>query len=92
MTTTQPQTLSTQTLTFQEYFLYQGDPDVMYELFRGRLISRSTPTARPSSICTFLVYQLQQYIAAQNLDLIARLDYRPKKAAGVGDEQSGRAA
>lgn len=71
MTTTQPQTLSTQTLTFQEYLLYQGDPDVMYELFRGRLIPRSTPTARPSSICTFLVYQLQQYIAAQNLDLIA---------------------
>jgi Uma2 family endonuclease len=71
MTTTQPQTLPTQTLTFQEYLFYQGEPDVMYELFRGRLISMPTPTAIHSSICTFLVYQLQEYITAQNLDLVA---------------------
>ncbi len=71
MTTTQPQTLPTQTLTFQEYLLYEGDPDVMYEIFRGRLIPLPTPIALHSSICTFLVYQLQAYIAAQNLDLVA---------------------
>ena len=71
MTSTQPQTLPTQTLTFQEYLLYEGEPDVMYELFRGRLIPMPTPTALHSSICTFLVYQLQVYIAAQNLDLVA---------------------
>jgi Uma2 family endonuclease len=71
MTTTQPQTPPTQTLTFQEYLFYQGEPDLMYELFRGRLIPMPTPTAMHSSICTFLVYQLQEYIAAQNLDLVA---------------------
>jgi Uma2 family endonuclease len=71
MTTTQPQTTPTQTLTFQEYLFYKGEPDVMYELFRGRLIPMPTPTALHSSICTFLVYQLQQYVAAQNLELVA---------------------
>jgi len=71
MTSLQPITNSTQILTFQEYLFYQGDPDVMYELFRGRLIPMPTPTALHSSICTFLVYQLQQYIAAQKLDLVA---------------------
>lgn len=71
MTTTQPTIHFTQTLTFQEYLLYQGEPDVLYELFRGRLIPRVTPTALHSSICTFLVYQFQEYIAAQNLDLVA---------------------
>ncbi len=81
---TQPQSLSspsqspiqsstqpTQILTFQEYLFYQGEPDVVYELFRGRLIPMPTPSALHSSICTFLVYQLQAYIAAQNLDLVA---------------------
>ncbi|NJL90154.1 MAG: Uma2 family endonuclease [Coleofasciculaceae cyanobacterium SM2_1_6] len=67
----QSSTQPTQILTFQEYLFYQGEPDVVYELFRGRLIPMSTPSALHSSICTFLVYQLQAYIAAQNLDLVA---------------------
>lgn len=71
MTTTQPQAPPTQTLTFQEYLFYQGEPAVMCEIFRGRLIPMPTPPALHSSICTFLVYQLQAYIAAQNLDLVA---------------------
>jgi len=67
----QSSTQPTKILTFQEYLFYQGEPDVVYELFRGRLIPMPTPTALHSSICTFLVYQLQAYIAAQNLDLVA---------------------
>ncbi|MGK7902140.1 MAG: hypothetical protein AB4352_12150 [Hormoscilla sp.] len=27
-------------LTFQEYLFYEGDPDVFYELFRGKLIPK----------------------------------------------------
>ena len=71
MTTTQPIILPTQTLTFQEYLFYQDNSDVIYELFRGRLIPMPTPTALHSGICTFLVYQFQQYIATHNLDLVA---------------------
>jgi Uma2 family endonuclease len=67
----QSSTQSPQILTFPEYLFYQDEPDVVYELFRGRLIPRQTPTALHSSICTFLVYQLQAYMAAQNLDLVA---------------------
>jgi Uma2 family endonuclease len=59
------------TLTFEEYRFYQGDPDVIYELYRGRLIPMATPTALHTSICDFLVYQLRQYFANQNLPLIA---------------------
>lgn len=71
MTITQPKISPTQILTFQEYLFYQEEPDVIYELFRGRLIPMPIPTALHSSICTFLVHQLQQYIATQNLNLVA---------------------
>lgn len=62
---------NTQALTFEEYLFYQGEPDVLYELFRGRLIPMATPTGLHASICQFLVYQFQQYIATQNLELVA---------------------
>ncbi|NEQ25638.1 MAG: Uma2 family endonuclease [Microcoleus sp. SIO2G3] len=62
---------STETLTFEEYRFYQGEPDVLYELFRGHLIPMATPTALHTRICDFLVYQLKFYFANQNLPLIA---------------------
>ncbi len=49
---------SAQILTFQEYLFYQGEPDVLYELFRGRLIPMANPTALHASICQFLVYAI----------------------------------
>lgn len=74
---------SAQTLTFQEYLFYQGEPDVLCELFRGRLIPMATPTALHASICQFLVYQFQQYIATHNnLDLVAMT------TAGVRTEEA----
>lgn len=62
---------SEQTLTFEEYRFYQGEPDVLYELFRGHLMPMATPTALHTSICEFLVYQLRRYFVSQNLSLIA---------------------
>jgi Uma2 family endonuclease len=59
------------TLTFEEYRFYQGEPDVIYELYRGRLIPMATPTALHTSICEFLVYQLRRFFASQNLRLVA---------------------
>lgn len=59
------------TLTFEEYRFYQGEPDVLYELFRGHLIPMATPTALHTRICDFLVYQLKFYFARQNFPLIA---------------------
>jgi Uma2 family endonuclease len=59
------------TLTFEEYRFYQGEPDVLYELFRGHLIQMATPTALHTRICDFLVYQLKFYSVRQNLPLIA---------------------
>lgn len=41
----QSSTQSTQILTFPEYLFYQGEPDVVYELFRGRLIPIPTLTS-----------------------------------------------
>lgn len=60
-----------QTLTFEEYRFYQGEPDVLYELFRGHLLPMATPTALHTKICDFLVYQLKFHFARQNLPLIA---------------------
>jgi Uma2 family endonuclease len=62
---------STETLTFEEYRFYQGEPNVLYELFRGHLIPMATPTALHTRICDFLVYKLKFYFADQNLPLIA---------------------
>jgi Uma2 family endonuclease len=59
------------TLTFEEYRFYQGEPDVLYELFRGHLLPMATPTALHTSICAFLVYQLRHLFAFLNLPLIA---------------------
>ncbi|MGK7905335.1 MAG: Uma2 family endonuclease [Hormoscilla sp.] len=58
-------------LTFQEYLDYEGEPDVIYELVRGKLIPMSTQTHLHTNICKFLIYKFQRYFAAQNLDLVA---------------------
>ena len=62
---------SAKTLTFEEYRFYQGEPDVLYELFRGRLIPMATATGLHTRICNFLVYQFQRYFATANLSLVA---------------------
>ena len=58
-------------LTFQEYFEYEGEPSVRYELVRGKLIPMGASTHLHTSICKFLLYKFQRYFAAQNLDLVA---------------------
>ena len=60
------------TLTFEEYRVYQGEPDVQYELYKGKLIPMATATALHTSICEYLVYKLQRYLAAHNLDLVVK--------------------
>lgn len=62
---------SAKTLTFEEYRFYQGEPDVLYELFRGHLIPMATPTVLHTSICQFLVYQFHRYFGTQNISLVA---------------------
>ena len=59
-------------LTFAEYLEYEGDTDVLYELFKGQLIPRSAPTLHHAKICEFLIYKLQRYFATQNLALVAK--------------------
>ena len=58
-------------LTFQEYLEYVGEPDVRYELVRGKLIPMGASTHLHTNICKFLIYKFQRYFAAQNLDLVA---------------------
>jgi Uma2 family endonuclease len=60
------------TLTFEEYRFYQGEPDVKYELDKGRLIPMATATILHIKICEFLAYKLQRYLAARNLDLVVK--------------------
>ena len=60
------------TLTFEEYLVYEGEPDVLYELHKGKLIPMAAATALHASICEFLVYILQRYLAEHNLDLVAK--------------------
>ncbi|MBE9097085.1 Uma2 family endonuclease [Tychonema sp. LEGE 07203] len=60
------------TLTFEEYRVYQGDPDVKYELYKGKLIPMPTATVLHIKICEYLVYQLQRYLAEHNLDLVVK--------------------
>ncbi len=69
-------------LTFQEYLAYEGEPDVLYELFRGQLIPMPAPTLYHAKICEFLVYKLQRYFADQNLALVA------KTTVGVRTEEN----
>ncbi|MCT7988671.1 Uma2 family endonuclease [Laspinema olomoucense] len=69
---TQLQTdISTPTLTFEEYLYYQGKPDVIYELYRGKLIEMPTPTGLHTRICNFLTAQFQRYFVTHDLPLVA---------------------
>ncbi|NER36266.1 MAG: Uma2 family endonuclease [Oscillatoria sp. SIO1A7] len=63
--------VSSKTLTFEEYLVYEGEPDVLYELFRGHLIPMPAPRSKHARICLFLVYQLQRYFALKNLPFVA---------------------
>ena len=58
-------------LTFQEYLAYEGEPDVLYELFRGQLIPMPAQSHLHTNICKFLIYKLQRYFAEKNLNLVA---------------------
>ncbi len=58
-------------LTFQEYLEYVPESDVRYELVKGKLIPMPAATHLHTNICKFLVYKLQRYFAAENLDLVA---------------------
>ena len=60
------------TLTFEEYRVYQEESDVKYELYKGKLIAMPTATILHIKICEYLVYQLQRYLAAHNLDLVVK--------------------
>jgi Uncharacterized protein conserved in cyanobacteria len=60
------------TLTFEEYRVYQSNDDVKYELYKGKLIPLATATVLHIKICEYLVYQLQRYLAAHNLDLVVK--------------------
>lgn len=66
------QTDTSPTLTFEEYRVYQGEPDVQYELYKGKLIPMATASALHTSICEYLVYKLQRYLAEHNLDLVVK--------------------
>jgi len=59
-----------QTMTFEEYRFYQGEPDVLYELFRGRLIPMATPTSLHTRICDYIAYILKRHIASQKISLV----------------------
>lgn len=54
-----------------EYLFYQGEPDVLYGLFRGQLVPMATSPALHTRICSFLVCQFQPYFANAGLSLIA---------------------
>ncbi|MGB3265387.1 MAG: Uma2 family endonuclease [Microcoleus sp.] len=69
------------TLTFEEYRVYQGEIDVQYELYKGKLIPMATASALHTSICEFWVYKLQRYLAEHNLDLVV------KTSVGVRTEE-----
>ena len=58
-------------LTFQEYLEYVPESDVRYELVKGKLIPMPTSIYLHTNICKFLIYKLQRYFAAENLDLVA---------------------
>lgn len=70
------------TLTFEEYQVYQSKDDVKYELYKGKLIPIATASALHTSICEFLVYKLQRYLAEHNLDLVV------KTSVGVRTEEA----
>lgn len=74
---------SSKKLTFEEYLFYQGELDVIYELYQGTPIPMAAPTALHIDICKFLVYHLQRYFASKELDLVAVTE------AGVRTEIDG---
>ena len=55
--------------TFQEYLSYEGEPCVLYELVRGKLIPMGATTHNHTNIYRFLVHKFQRYFAAKKLDL-----------------------
>ncbi len=57
--------------TFAEYLNYEGEPDVRYELFRGKLIPMPAHSHLHTNIGQFLLYYLQHHLADYNLDLVA---------------------
>ncbi len=60
------------TLTFEEYRVYEGESDVKYELYKGKLIPMPTATVLHIKICEYLVYKIQRYLATHNLDLVVK--------------------
>ncbi|MBC6479037.1 MAG: Uma2 family endonuclease [Hormoscilla sp. GM7CHS1pb] len=57
-------------LTFQEYLDYEGEPGVLYELVKGKLIPMGATTHNHTNIAKFLVHKFQRYFATQKLDLV----------------------
>lgn len=70
------------TLTFEEYRFYQGELDVQYELYKGKLIPMPIATVLHIKICEYLVYHLRRYVVTHNLDLVV------KKGLGVRTEEN----
>ena len=70
------------TLTFEEYQFYEGELDVQYELYKGKLIPMPIATVLHTKICEYLVYKLQRYVATYNLDLVV------KRGLGVRTEEN----
>ena len=70
-------------LTFQEYLFYEGEPDVRYELVRGKLIPMPEASHLHTNIAKFLTYKLQLHFAAANLELVAN-----SLATGVRTEEA----
>jgi Uma2 family endonuclease len=66
------QTDTSPTLTFEEYRVYQSNDDVQYELYKGKLIAIPTATVLHIKICEYLVYKIQRYLAAHNLNLVVK--------------------
>ena len=74
---------ATEKLTFQEYLFYEGEPDVRYELVRGKLIPIPVQSHLHTNIAKFLAYKLQRHFAAENLELVAN-----PLATGVRTEEA----
>ncbi|MEG3898184.1 MULTISPECIES: Uma2 family endonuclease [unclassified Microcoleus] len=70
------------TLTFEEYRFYEGELDVQYELYKGKLIPMPIATVLHIKICEYLVYKLQRYVVTHNLDLVV------KRGLGVRTEEN----
>ena len=70
------------TLTFEEYRFYEGELDVQYELYKGKLIPMPIATVLHIKICEYLVYHLRRYVVTHNLDLVV------KRGLGVRTEEN----